>query len=182
VIGEVPTEGSQDVFTPCSLLRKAPVIQTSPEYVRPPRLIDTVPPPMVFGGPLPTPNDSALNQRLPISRSDTVDGEVDRSEHDLNSPESNTFTKGEGSPGASVEYQMSQAETVIQAPCREVKRVVGNNSAAEGADIGPGAEVSKRFICPVEGCNKSYKQANGLKYHLTYVPLLGAESVLNPSL
>ena len=25
----------------------------------------------------------------------------------------------------------------------------------------------KKFPCPVEGCGKVYKQANGLKYHLT---------------
>lgn len=25
----------------------------------------------------------------------------------------------------------------------------------------------KRFKCPIEGCGKVYKQANGLKYHLT---------------
>ena len=29
------------------------------------------------------------------------------------------------------------------------------------------AEGEKKFACPVEGCGKVYKQANGLKYHLT---------------
>ncbi|ORY27159.1 hypothetical protein BCR39DRAFT_538599 [Naematelia encephala] len=29
------------------------------------------------------------------------------------------------------------------------------------------AEGEKRFPCPIEGCGKVYKQANGLKYHLT---------------
>ena len=29
------------------------------------------------------------------------------------------------------------------------------------------AEGDKRFPCPIEGCGKVYKQANGLKYHLT---------------
>ncbi|ORX39909.1 hypothetical protein BD324DRAFT_242570 [Kockovaella imperatae] len=29
------------------------------------------------------------------------------------------------------------------------------------------AEGEKKFPCPVEGCGKVYKQANGLKYHLT---------------
>ena len=28
-------------------------------------------------------------------------------------------------------------------------------------------EGEKRFPCPIEGCGKVYKQANGLKYHLT---------------
>ncbi|WOO84469.1 Zinc finger protein sfp1 [Vanrija pseudolonga] len=38
--------------------------------------------------------------------------------------------------------------------------------AAEEADhdLQPG---EKRFRCPIEGCGKVYKQANGLKYHLT---------------
>lgn len=29
------------------------------------------------------------------------------------------------------------------------------------------AESERRFVCPFEGCGKVYKQANGLKYHLT---------------
>jgi transcription factor SFP1 len=28
-------------------------------------------------------------------------------------------------------------------------------------------EGEKKFRCPVEGCGKVYKQANGLKYHMT---------------
>jgi transcription factor SFP1 len=28
--------------------------------------------------------------------------------------------------------------------------------------------LSKPFKCPTKGCNKSYKQANGLKYHITH--------------
>ncbi|KDQ12597.1 hypothetical protein BOTBODRAFT_34321 [Botryobasidium botryosum FD-172 SS1] len=28
--------------------------------------------------------------------------------------------------------------------------------------------LSKPFRCPTKGCNKSYKQANGLKYHITH--------------
>ncbi len=31
-----------------------------------------------------------------------------------------------------------------------------------------GQLVSKPFKCPTVGCNKSYKQANGLKYHITH--------------
>lgn len=34
----------------------------------------------------------------------------------------------------------------------------------------PGSSLllSKPFRCPTKGCNKSYKQANGLKYHITH--------------
>ena len=28
-------------------------------------------------------------------------------------------------------------------------------------------EGEKKFLCPIAGCGKVYKQANGLKYHLT---------------
>jgi transcription factor SFP1 len=40
-----------------------------------------------------------------------------------------------------------------------------------GSDSGGESNVGKekKFRCPVEGCGKSYKQANGLKYHLQYV-------------
>lgn len=31
----------------------------------------------------------------------------------------------------------------------------------------PEEKGEKRFRCPIEGCGKVYKQANGLKYHLT---------------
>lgn len=40
----------------------------------------------------------------------------------------------------------------------------GSSSSTSGS-TGP---VSKPFKCPTVGCNKSYKQANGLKYHITH--------------
>ncbi|EIM84934.1 uncharacterized protein STEHIDRAFT_148199 [Stereum hirsutum FP-91666 SS1] len=47
-----------------------------------------------------------------------------------------------------------------------------NASAAAAASIAsrPGASLllSKPFRCPKPNCNKSYKQANGLKYHMTH--------------
>lgn len=47
-----------------------------------------------------------------------------------------------------------------------------SSSAAAAASIAsrPGASLllSKPFRCPKPNCNKSYKQANGLKYHMTH--------------
>lgn len=43
-------------------------------------------------------------------------------------------------------------------------------AAKEEAALASGSEADhpeKRFPCPIEGCGKVYKQANGLKYHLT---------------
>jgi hypothetical protein len=47
---------------------------------------------------------------------------------------------------------------------REKREGHGSDSGGEG-----NAGKEKKFRCPVEGCGKSYKQANGLKYHLQYV-------------
>lgn len=37
----------------------------------------------------------------------------------------------------------------------------------DSKDPPPEEKGEKRFRCPIEGCGKVYKQANGLKYHLT---------------
>lgn len=42
-----------------------------------------------------------------------------------------------------------------------------SSSSSAGAN-GINALMSKPFRCPTAGCNKSYKQANGLKYHITH--------------
>lgn len=42
-----------------------------------------------------------------------------------------------------------------------------SSSASNGGGNG-GSLVAKPFRCPTVGCNKSYKQANGLKYHITH--------------
>lgn len=45
-----------------------------------------------------------------------------------------------------------------------------NNSAAPANVLRPASSLllSKPFRCPKPNCNKSYKQANGLKYHMTH--------------
>lgn len=58
--------------------------------------------------------------------------------------------------------------------------ISGSNSSGSGSTSPPGPSalsatrptapllLSKPFKCPKPNCNKSYKQANGLKYHLTH--------------
>ncbi|EJD55652.1 hypothetical protein AURDEDRAFT_148040 [Auricularia subglabra TFB-10046 SS5] len=41
-------------------------------------------------------------------------------------------------------------------------------ASEDTADSDAAPPRSKAYKCPKEGCNKSYKQANGLKYHLTH--------------
>ncbi|KAJ9106969.1 hypothetical protein QFC20_003869 [Naganishia adeliensis] len=119
-------------------------------------------------GPHSKANDPALTQRLPVLRSDPVGGEVDRSVHGQPCPDWNATSKGDDASAASDPFQIPQAEMLAHKHCRQkLKQVARDNSAAECTDIGPGVEGARRYTCPVEGCDKTYKQANGLKYHLT---------------
>lgn len=49
---------------------------------------------------------------------------------------------------------------------RKAERRAERAAAREEASASD-MEGEKRFPCPIEGCGKVYKQANGLKYHLT---------------
>ncbi|KAF8883026.1 hypothetical protein BD779DRAFT_1541427 [Infundibulicybe gibba] len=44
----------------------------------------------------------------------------------------------------------------------------GSNAATPSNGSAPPLLLSKPFRCPKPNCNKSYKQANGLKYHITH--------------
>lgn len=55
-----------------------------------------------------------------------------------------------------------QAAKAIRKAQRKAEKAAAREEAT-GSDV----EGEKRFPCPVEGCGKVYKQANGLKYHLT---------------
>lgn len=63
------------------------------------------------------------------------------------------------SAGLTAEQQAAKA-------MRKAQRKAEKAAAREEA-TGSEAEGDKRFPCPVDGCGKVYKQANGLKYHLT---------------
>lgn len=49
----------------------------------------------------------------------------------------------------------------------QAKRAAENGEEGSGEEGAGGNETEKKFPCPIEGCGKVYKQANGLKYHLT---------------
>ena len=49
---------------------------------------------------------------------------------------------------------------------KKAKRKAERAAAREEASASD-VEGEKRFACPISGCGKVYKQANGLKYHLT---------------
>lgn len=71
---------------------------------------------------------------------------------------------GGGSHGFLTEEQKAE-RAARKAARKEAKRVARENGQ-ESSDDGRDADGFKKYRCPVEGCNKSYKQANGLKYHL----------------
>lgn len=54
-----------------------------------------------------------------------------------------------------------QAKALLKAQRKAERAAAREEGAASDADN------EKRFPCPIEGCGKVYKQANGLKYHLT---------------
>lgn len=58
------------------------------------------------------------------------------------------------------------AEQQAAKAMRKAQRKAEKAAAREEA-TGSDTEGDKRFPCPIEGCGKVYKQANGLKYHLT---------------
>jgi len=62
--------------------------------------------------------------------------------------------------------QVLTAEQQAAKAMRKAQRKAEKAASREEA-TGSDTEGDKRFPCPVEGCGKVYKQANGLKYHLT---------------
>ena len=64
-------------------------------------------------------------------------------------------------PGQPLTAEQHAAKAMRKAQRKAEK--AASREEATGSDT----EGDKRFPCPVEGCGKVYKQANGLKYHLT---------------
>jgi transcription factor SFP1 len=58
------------------------------------------------------------------------------------------------------------SEQIQAKALRKAQRKAEKAAAREEASASDN-EGEKRFACPIEGCGKVYKQANGLKYHLT---------------
>ncbi|WVR05207.1 hypothetical protein IAU60_002219 [Kwoniella sp. DSM 27419] len=67
-------------------------------------------------------------------------------------------------PGTPVPAPLTPEQ--IQAKAMRKAQKKAERAAREEASADDG-EGEKRFPCPIEGCGKVYKQANGLKYHLT---------------
>ncbi|TYJ57221.1 hypothetical protein B9479_002136 [Cryptococcus floricola] len=64
------------------------------------------------------------------------------------------------------EQQAARAERKANKKRAERAAARGDEGSASETE-GTAAAGEKRFPCPIEGCGKVYKQANGLKYHLT---------------
>jgi hypothetical protein len=123
------------------------------------------------------PSPSELQQAM--ANSGAVQGQVQRSDWNQNAtahnqplfgqPSSafNQATTGSGGSGGHHLTDAQKAERAARKAARkEAKRIARENGEAESSDDGRDAEGFKKYRCPVEGCKKSYKQANGLKYHL----------------
>ncbi|WVF72187.1 hypothetical protein IAT40_006999 [Kwoniella sp. CBS 6097] len=69
-------------------------------------------------------------------------------------------------PGSSTAAGAALTPEQLQAKALRKAQRKAEKAAREEASPDD-AEEEKRFPCPIEGCGKVYKQANGLKYHLT---------------
>jgi transcription factor SFP1 len=70
-----------------------------------------------------------------------------------------------GSNGFLTEAQKAE-RAARKAARKEAKRIAKENGEYQSSDDNDVDGKKKKYRCPVEGCNKAYKQANGLKYHL----------------
>lgn len=76
-----------------------------------------------------------------------------------------------GTPSGS--RTLSKEELDARAAKRAQKKAAAAAAALSGGHDGEDSDADhakgedKKFPCPIEGCGKVYKQANGLKYHLT---------------
>ncbi|WWC69411.1 uncharacterized protein I206_103350 [Kwoniella pini CBS 10737] len=80
----------------------------------------------------------------------------------ISSTNSNSTGTGSGSVGVGgyLTPEQIQAKAIRKAQ-KKAERAAREEVSADDPDS------EKRFPCPIEGCGKVYKQANGLKYHLT---------------
>lgn len=102
-------------------------------------------------GPLPTPTPWAAAFRTPIAPALSVP------------PSLLSFTPPPPETRTSAPLTSEQMHAKA---LRKAQRKAEKAAAREEASASDN-EGEKRFACPIEGCGKVYKQANGLKYHLT---------------
>lgn len=117
------------------------------------KLMETVPrpPPIIFTAPPPAVDDLPTLQPLQDAESDS------RVLTDLRTGQGGPST-GDLSP---TPHGRRTQKTGRKNKVQHIERIADGNR-----EDGHDAEFEKRYACPVEGCSKSYKQANGLKYHL----------------
>lgn len=113
-----------------------------PPSLQPPACV----PPSVLSYAPPTPNLSQQSQSgsQPIS---------------IQQQHSSTPSTPNGSQPKNLTAEQIQARVL-----KKAQKKAEREAAGTGDEEHPG---EKRFRCPIEGCGKVYKQANGLKYHLT---------------
>ena len=70
---------------------------------------------------------------------------------------------GLGPSGGNLPLSVDQLQARAMKKAQKKAERAAVHEEASASDV----EGEKRFPCPIEGCGKVYKQANGLKYHLT---------------
>ncbi|KAJ9112220.1 hypothetical protein QFC22_006304 [Naganishia vaughanmartiniae] len=159
--GQQQSLGGQDAYY------KGPPLQ----FVQPSMLSYTIPPPSSATAATPA-NHMAFNGagqgaigRVPRPGGNSNTGGGHHSMHHQ-SHALGGGNAGQGSGGHHLTEAQKAERAARKAARKEAKRIARENGEAESSDDGRDAEGFKKYRCPVEGCNKSYKQANGLKYHL----------------
>ncbi len=81
-------------------------------------------------------------------------------------PASRDRTPGAGGSNGFLTEAQKAERAARKAARKEAKRIAKENGEYRSSDEDEDGGKRKKYRCPVEGCNKAYKQANGLKYHL----------------
>jgi len=68
-------------------------------------------------------------------------------------------------PSLSAPHHLSHSHTHSHSHSHPASQIQASTTLSRPASS---LLLSKPFRCPTKGCNKSYKQANGLKYHITH--------------
>lgn len=155
--------GISTAVAPQDAYYKGPPLQ----FVQPSMLSYTIPPPSASTTATPA-NHMAFNGagQGAIGRVPRPGG-INTQLYAQPSPMHSGSTPSTGGSGGHHLTDAQKAERAARKAARkEAKRIARENGEAESSDDGRDAEGFKKYRCPVEGCNKSYKQANGLKYHL----------------
>lgn len=128
-----------------------------------PQVTKCIPPALLFS-PSATPSGSPMQSRQGTPTTATHGNPLSRA-GSLQGPSSSNVGSG-GITSASLMSLANQASSSSHNPNAKKGSISG--AASSSTNGGSSSLVSKPFRCPTIGCNKSYKQANGLKYHITH--------------